>query len=386
MTYTPMRIEHINDVLPHVDGRRDFVVAKKEGYIVVDYVYACEDTFDHPARVECRGLKFDKDGPILARPFQKFFNVGERAGVMPRDLDFSTSHVVMDKLDGSMIHPAIVDGEVVFMTRMGRTDVAKACEAIHLTEQFRRAFSLYCAGQLTPIFEWTAPQNRIVVPYLESRLTLLAARNNVSGQYLARALLPDLARSLGVHLVGLHEPHASADDLVSVARAIRGAEGFVVAFSSGLMVKAKAEEYVLKHRAKESVLQEKNVLALVLRGEIDDVLPLLDAKDRIEVERYRDATLAGIEQTSGWLQEFVERHAALDQKSFATGPVADLPSIFRPLAFLVRAGKGARATVEASLLKRVGSASDVDAVRPLFGATFNLYAANDNDVAAEPAA
>lgn len=384
--YEPMRIEHIRDVLPHVEGRRDFVVAKKDGYIVIDYVYAGNDTFDHPARVECRGLKFDADGPVLARPFQKFFNVGERAGVMPHELDFSQPHVVMDKLDGSMIHPALVDGEVVFMTRMGRTDVARACESLHLTDRLKRAFALYCSGQCTPIFEWTAPQNRIVVPYPESRLTLLAARNNVSGTYLSRALLHDLAASLGAPLVGEHAPHASATDLVAAARAMRGAEGFVVAFAGGLMVKAKAEEYVLKHRAKESVLQEKNVLALVLRDDIDDVLPLLEDSDRVEVERYRSAVLAGVEQSARTLAEFVERHSDMDQKGFAVGPAAELPLLYRPLAFLVRAGKAPRTAIEQYLLKKVGSASDVDAARPLFGATFDLYAANDNSVATQDAA
>jgi len=379
--YEPMRIEHISDVLPHVEGRRDFAVARKDGYIVVDYVYAGADTFDHPARVECRGLKFDADGPVLARPFQKFFNVGERAGVMPDELDFSRPHVVMDKLDGSMIHPALVDGEVVFMTRMGRTDVARACETLHLTDRLKRTFALYCSGQCTPIFEWTAPQNRIVVPYSESRLTLLAARNNVSGTYLSRALLPGLAASLGVPLVVEHAPHASATSLVSAARAMRGAEGFVVAFAGGLMVKAKAEEYVLKHRAKESVLQEKNVLALVLRDEVDDVLPLLEDSDRVEVERYRTAALTGIEQSAAMLGEFVGRHQHLDQKDFATGPVATLPPLYRPLAFLVRAGKDPRSTVETALMKKTGSAADVEFVRPLFGTTFNLCASNDNEAA-----
>jgi RNA ligase len=140
---THPRIEHINDVLPHIEGRQDFVVAHKDGYTAIDYVYSTADTFDNPMRIECRGLKFNADGRILARPLHKFFNVNERPETQAGLLDFGKPHVVMDKLDGSMIHPAIVHGEVVFMTRMGRTDVALRAER-HLTPELAQV----CRGLL----------------------------------------------------------------------------------------------------------------------------------------------------------------------------------------------------------------------------------------------
>lgn len=105
MTYAPARIEHVDDVLGAVAGRSDFVVVKKDGYTVVDYVYAAPDSFDNPIRMECRGLKFAPDGRVLARPFQKFFNVGERPECTGENLDLSKPHHVMEKMDGSMIHP-----------------------------------------------------------------------------------------------------------------------------------------------------------------------------------------------------------------------------------------------------------------------------------------
>ena len=128
-----MYIERIENVLPFVEGRSDFVVKYKPDYTVIDYLYCEKDTFDHPMRVECRGLKFDASGRILARPFHKFFNIGETEFTQAHVLNFSDDHIIMEKMDGSMVHPALVRDEVVFMTRMGHTDVAQKAER-HLTD------------------------------------------------------------------------------------------------------------------------------------------------------------------------------------------------------------------------------------------------------------
>lgn len=381
-----MHITHINDVLPHVEGRRDFVVVRKDGYTVIDYVFAGSDTFDHPARIECRGLKFGEDGRIIARPFQKFFNVGERAETFPEKLDFSQPHIVMDKLDGSMIHPAVIGGEVVFMTRMGRTDVARKAER-HLSSRMRDACMDMLYLDMTPIFEFTAPDNRIVIAYADSRLTLLAVRKTVVGTYSPDDDVEYFARCMGVDSVPTTSfSFPSGRAFAEHARAIRGKEGFVVRFSSGLMVKAKGEDYVLKHRAKESVLQEKNVLQLVLRGGIDDVLPLLEPQDRMAVERYRDAVMNGVEEAAELIRLLVASGGRLDQRTFATEHVADIADVYRPLAFKVRSGANPREAVKSAIMKSATSAAGVEHIRPLFDATFDLCAANDNGFAKQVAA
>ncbi len=81
MNYCFPEICHINDVLPHIEGRDEFVVAEREGYTVVNYVVAMADTFDMTGpddlggaiRRECRGLIFGPDGALMSRPFHKFF-------------------------------------------------------------------------------------------------------------------------------------------------------------------------------------------------------------------------------------------------------------------------------------------------------------------------
>lgn len=363
-------INHIDDVLPHIAGRNEFIVAQRDGYQVIDYNFALADSFDDPMRLECRGIKFSPDGRILARPLHKFHNIGERQETQPHLLDFSQPHVVTEKLDGSMIHPAIVDGEVVFMTRMGRTDVARKAER-HLTPLITRALRRYLDDGWTPILEFTAPDNRIVVRYDESALTLLAIRNMVTGEY-------DDGRLRGAHAITplplvTHHPSDwnSGQAFLDYARAVTGMEGFVVRFASGLWVKAKGEDYVLKHRAKDSILQEKNVLALILRGELDDVLPLLDDGDRARVERYRDEVLAGIHSRSGVVNLVVRSGAHLDQKTFAVEHLKTLKPEFRSIAFQIRGGQDPKDAVRKTIEKNLGSQSAVDATRHLHGAVLD---------------
>lgn len=362
-------ITHINDVLPSVANRQDFVIADKGDYTVIDYVYTLDDSFDDPIRRECRGIKFAKDGTLLARPFGKFFNIGERPDTQPHLLDFTKPHTIMEKLDGSMIHPAIVNGEVVFMTRMGRTEHAIRAER-HLTRRLAHGLDTMCRNAVTPVFEWTAPDNRIVVRYEESALTLLAVRDNLTGKYVDAA---PYARLLQVPSVPvLSSQYATTNDFLAYARAITGKEGFVVRWEDGTMVKAKGEDYVLKHRAKDSILQEKNLLALVLSGGLDDVLPLLDEADADACREYARQVEEGVHKTAQELAAFVAANDNLPQKEFATGPVQTLPATLRPLAFKTRLGNSALALVRERIAANCNSQTNVDECRDLHGARWEI--------------
>lgn len=365
-----MNIEHIDQVLPSIKGRDEFVVAERPGYKVIDYNFAMSDSFDDPIRLELRGIKFDASGKILARPFQKFFNVGERVDTQPDRLDFLQPHVITQKLDGSMIHPAIVDGALVLMTRIGRTDVAVKAER-HLTDDLEMGLRHVLSTGITPIFEFTAPDNRIVIRYDKSELTLLAAREMVSGRYVED--LPGLANALGVPLVKhLSSEWTTGPAFLDYARAVVGEEGFVVRFASGLWVKAKGDDYVLKHKAKESILQEKNVLAMIVGGQLDDVLPLLETEDREAIEVYRDNVLAGIGQTAERVDLLVRSGAHLDQKTFAVEHLKGADAGIRSMAFSVRAGADPKDAIAKSILKHVSSQTTVDMVRGLHGAQWPL--------------
>lgn len=364
-----MKIEHIDEILPHINERPDFVVAAKEGYTVIDYKFTEEDSFDHPARLECRGIKFGEDGWILARPFAKFFNIGEREDTQPHALDFEKPHTITEKLDGSMIHAALLDGEVVFMTRMGCTDHAKIAEDRHCTPVLEGHLLDLLHEQYTPIFEWVAPDNRIVVPYQRSRLVLLAARHMVTGEYLPRSDAGEWAKSAGVELVNeVSSDWRDGHSFVEYARSVTGHEGFVIRFEDGLWVKAKGDDYVMKHKAKDSIGLEKNALAVVLEGGVDDVMPLLTDEDAENLKRYQSDVWAGVRSTANRVQHIVDEGAHLDQKTFAVEHMKDEPGNIRSLAFSVRSGKDAVDCVRDLILKNASTGTKLERVKPLYRA------------------
>ena len=50
--------------------------------------------------------------------------------------------------------------------------------------------------------------------------------------------------------------------------------------SRGHMVKVKADNYVLLHKSKDAISQEKNVIDVIVDYKVDDLLPILSDKDR----------------------------------------------------------------------------------------------------------
>ena len=45
MNYSFPEIRTIDDVLPHIEGRKEFVVAEREGYTVINYAVAMAEIY-----------------------------------------------------------------------------------------------------------------------------------------------------------------------------------------------------------------------------------------------------------------------------------------------------------------------------------------------------
>ncbi len=193
MNYKFPEIRTIDDVLPHIAGRDEFNVNDKGDYITVNYAVAFEDTFamagpddlGGATRRECRGLKFYPSGYIAARPFHKFFNIGEREETQPHVLNFGSDHKIMTKADGSMVHPILIGSDISWCTKAGITEVSEIAERFIENNQKYRDFAMLCIErQLTPIFEYVGPHNKVVLDYKEENMVLLAVRHNITGNYM----------------------------------------------------------------------------------------------------------------------------------------------------------------------------------------------------------
>lgn len=357
-------IDSLEDVLPHIVPDTGIIHSEHDGYSVINYVYAMERTFDSAIALECRGLMFGPDGDLIARPFHKFFNLGEKR--LPQEEPWEQAHLVLDKLDGSMIHPALVKGEMVFMTRMGVTDHGRT--ALSLASDGVRALArdMLEAG-FTAIFEYTGPENRIVVPYDVPELTLLAVRDIRTGRYLP---MDEVRRIAGRHDVPVVQAFGSVDDVakfVTDARALEGLEGYVIAFEDGHRVKIKADLYALQHQALADIAQEKNLLGLIARDALDDVVPLLAGDIAAEVRAYSDQVLGSVARLEAEISAFVEAHRDLERRDFAAKTKADIARDLQSVAFRALDGTPPRRGLIEILERASGSEGKVDAIRPLFG-------------------
>lgn len=312
MGYQFPLIYHINDVLPHVEGRPEFVVADKGSYKVINYVMQTPDTFRPPLpskldgqwiwdigdliRRECRGIIFDSaTGEVIGRRYHKFFNINERFETLVENIDFSKPHVILEKLDGSMITPfQTSDGVIHWGTKMGETDVARpVVQFIENHPEYLKAVQMMIQWKITPIFEWCSQKNRVVIDHPKDRLVLTAMRHINTGQYLGYSAMKfvnysyfddkiDIVRDI----LNGERPVLDGQNIIDAARDLVGEEGYVVRFDDGHMVKVKSDWYVAIHKAKEDLLYERNVVKLILDEKIDDVVSFLMDGDKARVLRY----------------------------------------------------------------------------------------------------
>jgi T4 RnlA family RNA ligase len=173
----------------------------------------------------------------------------------------------------------------------------------------------------TVIFEYVAPSNRIVIFYDRPQLILTAVRSNFLGIYQMYDFMAQDAKTYGIPVVQpVTTEHSTITDLAAHIKDLKDAEGVVVRFSDGKMVKMKAEDYVRQHKALDGLRHEKDVLQLILRGQLDDVLPLVSDEIRVRLEQFRDDVLSNVKKFD---ERITMRYAELkvkhgeDRKAFA---------------------------------------------------------------------
>ncbi len=335
MNYEFPTITNISDVLPAIEGRDEFVVAEKEGYTVINYNVMMADTFDCNIRRECRGIIFDsKTGDIIRRPFHKFFNVNEREETQDHVVDLSRPHAILEKLDGSMIAPFYVttdefvekmDGgyyekKMIWGTKMGATDVAEPVEEFvaqnyHYVEFAEEAIH----HGLTPIFEWCSRKQRIVLDYKEDQLILTAMRNMNDGSYASYDELVGFGNLYDIPVVRQFEPQTDMKAFLEYVRDLEDLEGFVVRFDDGHMLKLKCHWYLQIHKAKEAILQDRNIVELILDEKLDDVKAHLPEEDRFELGRFEHLFNVEVASACMAIEGILEGIAidGVDRKTFA---------------------------------------------------------------------
>ena len=370
-------------VAKHFEGNENFVIADKGDYFVVNYVRMGKDT--HPpvmegepgdyARAavlrEARGLIFcSKTGELLSHPFHKFFNLGEREDVM--EIDLSKPHVIMEKLDGSMIRPFRIGDTIRWGTKMGVTDVSmQAEEFVAKNPQYQKfaESAIHDYHSFTPIFEWCSRKQRIVIDYPEDKLVLLAMRDNFTGEYLSRRDIEALGKAWNIPVVNVldvTDPVPSQEELVAMIRNMSDMEGVVVQFADGHMVKIKADTYVALHRAKSLLENERDVVGLILDDKIDDLLPLLPASDRERLIKFEADVWHDIRAFRRLIDEVFYASVNMTRKEFALSTSEFVCPLLRAAVFKHWDTRSCSVDHEVELIrKHLGSKSAYEKIKPI---------------------
>jgi RNA ligase len=185
-----------------------------------------------------RGLILDVDrGELVATPFPKFFNYGERDAKLP-DEPFHA----FEKLDGSLGIVFFHDGRWQVTTK----GAFGADQARWASARLAQLDLGVLDARSTYLFEIVYLQNRIVVRYDYEDLVLLGAYDG-DGVELDAHGLTALAARLGTRVARRYE-YARVDDIVRAAEALdQNDEGFVIRFVGGYRIKLKGSAYRRVH-------------------------------------------------------------------------------------------------------------------------------------------
>lgn len=259
-----MKIDTIK-IQPYIDEK---LVSVQEhpalDLFIYNYTQKCQfaQKWDDITKM-CRGLILDGTGNVIARPFDKFFNLGEN-GV---DQLPAEKFVAYDKADGSL--------GIMYPTT---SSVALATRGSFLSEQsqvgtdmLRKVLNTMPAGMFKPydityLFEIIYPENRIVIDYHGvSKLVFLGAREIESGRVLTPDWFPDMKSYFEM-----------PSPIVDYKTPRENAEGVVLTFyPSDYMVKIKYEEYVRLHRLVTGVNARRIWDILRNDGNMDELFELV---------------------------------------------------------------------------------------------------------------
>lgn len=286
---------------------------------------------DHPIVMECRGLIMGYDGTIICRPFKRFFNIGE-CGI--DTFDFETS-IAFEKCDGSLVKiyfcPANNQWEIGTRGTAfaeGNNDFFPSfrhaiLDAIGVTEE---QFLIDCScfdKNVTRLYEYISPKNRIVTPYEKAELVALSYIDNRFGDEIVAPSASIEIYSLKWNVREVEKYYfKTQENCLDAINSLSGLKEGFVCYSTitKQRIKIKSAVYVAVHRLRGNGLTTNTVCELVAMNEVDEYLAVFES-DR---EKFTPALQKMLEIEHNLKKNYTTHMEIEDQKDFAIA-IKDLP-------------------------------------------------------------
>lgn len=246
-----------------------------------DFVTPLEDKPNIKA-YEMRGLTFvfNKDGSIFNRflLLEKFFNLNQVPESMYSIVKDYKIKFINNKEDGSIASfIKLPNGRVIGKSKMGfDNEQANGINRIYKTRKDVKEFVDWCLNSnITPIFEYVSPANKIVLRYLEEDLILLRMRNNLNGKHLN--IKDYLDKISSIRIAPFEDDDKDLDTLVEVIAKEVDKEGVIVQTENedgrDFFFKIKTPWYCSRHGLlTNDIYREHIIIGYILDDKIDDIL------------------------------------------------------------------------------------------------------------------
>ena len=188
----------------------------------------------------CRGLILDKEGNVVAKAFDKFFNYEE---LTLNDIP-EGSFEVFEKLDGSLGILFWYQGKWILASKGSFI----SDQSIKGRQILNNKYNVEVLPKgYTTVVEIIYPENRIVCDYGEDEeLVVLSMISNANGKELDYNSMLSINEVSGFPTIKKYDGITDYDTLKSQINGNR--EGYVIRFKNGFRMKIKGEEYVRLHR------------------------------------------------------------------------------------------------------------------------------------------
>ena len=264
-----MKIPTLDDLRPYIEA--GLIKATRStrypGLTVYNYTPKCtySGAWDDITR-QCRGLILGDNGHCHARPWPKFFNLGEKHAEDPPQREPDSVAV---KEDGSLGIGFFYQGSIVWSTR-GTLDSDQAKVAQRIWDDRYAKFAHVFEG-FTLLCEIVGPETKIILEYPDPDLICLGMILNDSGRDLTPRSCGDFCGHIGMSLV--EEVSYTLDELKALKSTLPAtAEGYVMRWGD-LRLKVKGDAYVRIARVL-SGFNERRVGDIWYLGEdLPDCLP-----------------------------------------------------------------------------------------------------------------
>ncbi len=253
-----------------------------DGYTIENFSYRLGnyEMFASWNAKEMRGIAYIYGNEItepqlFTLGYHKFFNYGEWNTL--EEVKWREIESIQDKLDGSLVmFWKLPSWKIIAKSKTSIDSFVAAFANAYIAEDEKLyQFIDECLeDDVFPIFEYVWPENRIVVSYEKSELVLLWMRK-ANWEYVP---FDEVQKKRDTHIshiaLSLSQNFTSLEELLEKQQTDEGYEWFIVNYTDGYKLKVKLQSYVLKHRAKDDIYNEKHLIDICLAEETDDLKSL----------------------------------------------------------------------------------------------------------------